>query len=147
MKVLVIDDKPDEREKAAEAVRAKGWECIICDPTEDSEFFWQDLIAEADAVITDLMWNFPSGGQQYEKPQGLLAVIHCLFLQKPVVICTNASEHSRGHHGEEIAFIYDGYVKSLSVLKGFPKGKKPFRWEEDKDWAKATELLELQFQA
>lgn len=145
MKVLIIDDKAEEREKANQAVTAKGWECVVCDPTDGTQF-WQNLIAEVDAVITDLMWDFPAGGKNYEKPQGLIAVIHCLFLQKPVVVCTNADAHSRGHHGEEIAFIYDGYVKLLSMFKGFPEGKKPFRWEETKNWEKATKLLEKQIE-
>ena len=134
MRILVIDDKPENLEAAKQAVEAKGWDCVTCNPTirdERGNIPWLSMMATSDGVITDLMWAHANHG---EKPLGLMVVIHALSLGKAVVICTNARDHAKGHHGEAIGFIHDGYTSSV-----YPG---PFGWVEDKSWTKATELLE-----
>jgi hypothetical protein len=136
-KVLVIEDKPAELEKAIAAVESRGWECVAYNPTTGRHYAdWMKLVDGCDGVITDMFWNHSNHG---EKPCGLLVVVHSQFLGKPVVVCTNAGEYDkeRGHHGAELGFIHDGLVMPLKLNFSRP----PFGWEEEKDWSKAVRLL------
>ena len=128
MKILVIDDKDEELEKARTAVESKGWEALTFNPTSGSRRnSWIKLIETVDAVITDLMWS--RNNNPTPDPAGLMVVIHALSLGKQVVVCTNSQEVG-GHHGEAMSFIYDGYL--VSTYPG------PFGWEEGKSWDAAV---------
>jgi hypothetical protein len=138
VKVLLIDDKSDELQKAREAAERKGWESVVCDvsvrgPGHCNNCDWIDMVEDVDCVATDLMWDHNNRG---EKPMGLCVVIHALSRGKPVVICTNRQDFANGHHGEAIGFIYDGYYTSTRT--------DPFGWEEGKDWDRAMEYLAKQ---
>jgi hypothetical protein len=136
MKILIIDDTAEERQKAQEAVEAKGWEAIVYDPRVGPNAVygaWWPLMDQVDGIITDLMWNY---GVPPAKPMGLLVVIHSLFINKPVVICTNARA-AKGHHGDALSFIYDGYVSA----EGLGDAPRPFGWIENKNWNEAADEL------
>lgn len=134
--ILLIDDKSSELARAEQAARKLGFKPIICIPTKDAAgecyFEWMQRIKTADYVVTDLMWRYRE--DRYEKPMGLLVVIHAKHLGKPIAICTNGGDYDCGHHGDAIGFIYDGYV--TSAYNALDK-KTAFVWNEDKDWDQA----------
>lgn len=146
MKIMVIDDNPEELEKAEAAVKEAGHECI----SELAGFSplpkWIECVKEVDGVITDL--NFDPAVREYcpemIKPAGLLVVIHAIANGKPVVICTNAREEKGGHHSDALSWIFDGYVAATPGMSlHYPKGIDiPFDWEENKDWEFAVKMLE-----
>ena len=134
MKVLIIDDKLEERRNAYKAVRTMGWEMPeLCDTSiensEEERQAWIKLIDEVDGVVTDLMWEDHKG--HGEKPMGLLVVAHALSRGKPVVACTNCGEYANGGHNEAVNFILAGYLRSVE------HGKVAFDMEEHKDWEHA----------
>lgn len=139
--VLIIDDKTSEITKAVEAAKALGWEVLTCDASFRQEegycnnVDWIQMIPKVDGVVTDLMWNHDSHG---EKPMGLLVVIEALCKGKPIVVCTNAGKFDRGHHGEAMGFINDGYYTSSD--------RKAFGLVETKDWNYAMKKLAERFQ-
>jgi hypothetical protein len=139
--VLVIDDKASEIARAVEAAKALGWEVLTCDASfREEEGYsnnteWIRMIPKVDGVVTDLMWNHDNHG---EKTMGLLVVIEALSKGKPVVVCTNAREFDRGHHGEAMGFINDGYYTSSD--------RKAFGLVETKDWNYAMKKLSERFQ-
>ena len=136
--VLIIDDKASELEKAIAIAKARGWDVKTCNPSVRPESYsnnaaWIEMIPEVDGVVTDLMWEHGSHGNRVEKPMGLLVVIEALSKGKPVVICTNAGEFHKGHHGEAMGFINDGYYTASDC--------KAFGLNERKDWNEAMEGL------
>lgn len=142
MKVLVIDDKIEELNRAHKACRAMGWEMPIrCDTNLEAGFKerrkWAEMIDHVDGVVTDLMWA--ENERDGEKPMGLLVVVHALFRGKPVVVCTNLGEYPKSNHNEAINFIFAGYLNDF-----FVPGEKAFDVVENKDWKKSMELLAKQ---
>jgi hypothetical protein len=87
-------------------------------------------------IITDLMFRTTPSGDIFP-PGGLLVVMHALGHGVPVVVCTNAGEFPDHHHGKELSWIYDGYIKHA-----MNEGRLPFGWIENKDWVAAVKLLE-----
>lgn len=137
IKIIVIDDKREELERAKAAVEAAGHEALCFDDLSDwRNPFWKQM-EEADGVITDLHFHPRRGGDKaqevYEKsipPMGLVVALHALHIGKPVVICTSGD-----HHGPELSFVFDSYVSASEYNIGFG-------WEENKDWATAVKMLE-----
>ena len=152
MKILVIDDKAEERENAKAAVEAAGHEAVVFEGITDGYFapkFWK-MMEEVDGVITDLFFNpyYNSNGEVNDAykinppPTGLVVAANAISLGKPVAICTSGN-----HHGSELSFIYDAYVGMMwtgawSVNKEVYDRNAAFAWEEDKDWAMAVKLIE-----
>lgn len=140
MKLLIIDDKQEELEKAVRIGKEFGHEIITSNPSENYAE-WVKLIGSVDAVITDLMFK-PQGARCKEiPPAGLLVVIHAISLQKPVAICTSAGDEDKswGHHGE-IGWIYDKYIEIAKYSKC--SGGLPFSFVEDKNWEWAIRSVE-----
>ena len=154
MKILVIDDKNKELERAVTAVEKHGHIAIPVHAVgENLNSLIEDKIDEADCVITDLMFN-PTGNNinsnAYDKnppPAGLLVVIFALAKGKPAVICTNAQEVG-GHHAEAISWIFDStrcFFKSsieaipIKLKHGMPL--LPIGWEENKNWEAAIQAV------
>lgn len=141
MRILILDDKAEERSKALEAAQAKGFECVVHDPTDRE---WPELVDGVDGVVTDLFWTHRTDRADHRDnlpPSGLLVVIHALSKGKPAVICTDVEKRARdgtgdrqGHHGLAAGFIHDGYVHHWERVC-------PFGWVEDKDWSKAIDML------
>jgi hypothetical protein len=140
MKVLLIDDNDQQLVLAKAAAEKMGWEAVVENPKTNSpglnyaELRWSNLMKDVDGVVTDLMWEHRGHGL---KPNGILVVVHALWLGKPVVICTNSGDFPKGHHGEAISFIHDGYLTSVEHICD----DSPFGWEEDKRWELAMHQL------
>ncbi|MDO8495665.1 MAG: hypothetical protein Q7S32_04115 [bacterium] len=140
IKIIVIDDKQEELERAKAAVEAAGHEAIAFSDFSyrgDVPSVWKQM-AEADGVITDLFFdprcNTNNDVREAYKANppamGLVVALHAFHLGKPVVICTSGY-----HHGPELSFVYDAYCSATEFDIGFG-------WEEGKDWAKAVKMLE-----
>lgn len=142
MKILVIDDKQDEQNKAIEAVQAAGHEAVSIPGTFDRKESW-DALSGFDAVITDLYfdpsnygWESHKTYQQTPPPMGLVVAAHCVFKGIPCVICTDSF-----HHGAEASFIFDSYVAKRFM--GLEEDRDiAFGWVEYKKWDEAVKLIE-----
>jgi len=141
MKIVILDDKATERTLAIQATTERGLTAIAYDPS-GLETKWTKLVEDADGVVTDLFWpHYHPNCAGKEFPIGLLVVIHCLSLGKPVVICTDVDKTDpEGHHGMAAGWIHDGYWRRWGVFGPEPEDK-PFGWEDGKDWQKAIEQL------
>jgi len=138
LKILVIDDKKEELEKAKEAVLQAGHEVVAIQPGKyPAQRFlgnWiGDEIAKVDAVITDLYFQskiqFAETDSGKFPPAGLLVVIEAILQNKPVVICTDGSHH------EETGWIFDGYIS------GNRWGPQRFYLRDCKNWERAIQDL------
>jgi CheY-like chemotaxis protein len=140
MRILVIDDKREEREAAKAAVEAAGHEAIVFADMSypQGDKFWETM-RTVDGVITDLYFNPNRSNdrvmatyRQTPPAMGLLVALHALHLGKPVVICTSGD-----HHGAELSFVYDAYVGPNLSNRNIA-----FGWDEAKDWARSVKMLE-----
>ncbi len=147
MKVLILDDKAEERERAQKAAIELGLEPVVLDPKEmthhNMTYRWMTLIPTVDLVTTDLMWEVREG--HGEKVNGLLVVILAKHFNVPVGICANGRHFDRGHHGPAISFINDSFIAGIEtamwIICGEDKDKMnllksrpPFVWSTHKDW-------------
>lgn len=141
MRILIIEDKKVELEKALEAVKTAGHEA------ETALRFYNkgewDRLSTFDAVITDLYfnptnygWESFNGYEQNPPPMGLVVAAHCVFKGIPVVICTDSF-----HHGPEASFIFDSYVSKQYVGPNQSRDIA-FGWIEHKSWEHAIKLIE-----
>ncbi len=107
MRILVIDDKTEELERAklaAEELQDEGLEIETVNTREVNgiiEYVYSRLQSgKYDGVVTDLMFNPVPKSQRSSKfyeedntpPAGLLIVICCISLGIPVSICTDSGE-------------------------------------------------------
>lgn len=150
LRILVIDDKAGERQKAKEAIEAAGHEADVYSSLPSFK-----KIAKADGVITDLFFDPNVYGAQYcdqeaMPPTGLIVALHCLNIGKPVAICTDAD-----HHGPEASFIFHAYYASEdfheTYYEAHPEAKDQdpsydemigFGWEDRKNWKYAVRYIE-----
>ncbi|MBP6858688.1 MAG: response regulator [Candidatus Pacebacteria bacterium] len=143
-KILIIDDSEAQRSNAERIAKEMGLEPVVCDPLTrgtDRGLDWMRHIPEVDYVVTDLMWRYRTDEDYYgQKPMGLMVAIHSLYFGKPVAICTNDSDHHRGHHGEAIGFIHDGYLQPTCYFPDFNESA-PFGWDDNKNWRSAIEQV------
>lgn len=154
-KVLIIDDRTEERERAKEVAIELGLEPIVVDAKEtvrDRTYKWMTLIPDVELVVTDLMWEVREG--YGEKVNGLLVVVLARHFNVPVGICTNGDDFDHGHHGPAIGFINDSFIGAIGpamrIIAGGDKDKSaqlqkrpPFVWDTHKDWKGVmSELLE-----
>jgi len=139
MRILVINDKREEREAAKAAVEAAGHEAIVFSDMSypQGDNFWETM-QTVDGVITDLYFSPCRGGEeamafyrQSPPPMGLVVALHALHLGKPVVLCTSGY-----HHGPELSFVFDSYI-SLNGGRNLA-----FGWDESKNWALSVKMLE-----
>ncbi len=157
MKILVIDNNPEEQANAISAIEDAGHEVVVT----DDPLVAIDCVGSADAVITDMFFNpfiryDHSESEHYkqnEPPMGLTMVILAMSLGKPVAVCTDGN-----HHGQELAFVYDGFIHPLveaaqaeakkesrpfgtSEIFRFFMTDAPFGWIEGKDWDLAVRAV------
>lgn len=156
LSILVIDDKPEERQKGEDAVRNAAAEAhrlvsvqgndLAHDGFVDLGLAMEDIRSGlVDGVITDLYFLAEFAGQHplrdfiketYSKetpPTGLLIVLEAIAKGIPVVVCTDSG--TEGHTAKELMWIVDLYWRQ--------GGSKLFRMNWCKDWeAAAKELLE-----
>lgn len=162
MKILVIDDKPDQRELAVKAVKEAGHEPVVASCLDDAI----TEIMDVDGVITDFYynaygskWSSDERFRAYEAtppPCGTAVVIAALQLGKPVAICTDGN-----HHGIELSWFHDAFLSNFaSILQSEatkanpnyydenpfdhdnPRPLMAFGWFERKDWESAVRFIE-----
>ena len=159
MKILVIDDKQEERNNAVAAVEAAGHEALVA----KSLFEAKQLIIEADGVITDLYFPPRGDNQDYHNdyvknppPCGLLIAIAANWIGKQVVICSDGAGH-----GAAMSWIADSFhfmVQPVINEKLRQAGMErpewydgwgtlyqpdcPFALEGNKNWERAVVFLE-----
>ena len=135
-RILIVEDKNEEMEKAILTGKELGHEITAINPTE-GKGTWIEFVPDVDGVLTDLMFS-PCGTRgKGVPPAGLLVVIHAALNGKPVVVCTDecSRDEKWGHHGEAVGWIWGGY------LGKFRFNEKPFGFVGDKNWERAFELL------
>lgn len=140
MRILCIDDKPEELERAKKAVTDANHEFvgILMDGSSVLEDHLQEF-RDADAVITDLQYiPLSTRHKAYRDiptncPGGLLAVIVAMHFGKPVVVCTEIK--TRDHHGPELGWIHDSLPLETSLRKS------PLYIVESKMWDYAVESI------
>lgn len=159
MRILIIDDKAEERARAIAAVEAAGHVALVA----KSLFEARKLIVEADGVITDLYFA-PRGDHQdgqngYDEnppPSGLLIAIASIWLGKQVVICSDGAGH-----GAAMSWIADSFHFMIQPvidekLRRAGLGRPdwydgwgvlyqpdcPFALEGKKNWERAVVFLE-----
>lgn len=156
-KVLIIDDRSEERERAEKIAIELGLEPVVVDAKEtlhqNMTYKWMTLIPTVDFVATDLMWEVRDG--HGEKVNGLLVVILAKHFNVPVGICTNGGDFDRGHHGPAISFINDNFIGAIELAMWTISGENedkmkllesrpPFVWSTHKNWKGVmSKLLDL----
>lgn len=151
-KVLIIDDKATELERAKEAALKLGLEPIVVNAKDKTEALtiewsgitkWMTLIPTVDLVVTDLMWEVREGHGQ--KVNGLLVTILAKHFNVPVGLCTDGNDYANGHHDAAISFINDSFIGGLEsamwIISGENEEKMkkleknpPFVWNTRKNW-------------
>ncbi|OGG48937.1 hypothetical protein A3G63_03400 [Candidatus Kaiserbacteria bacterium RIFCSPLOWO2_12_FULL_52_8] len=115
LRILCIDDKPSELDRARKEVEAAGHKFVGIHAGTKwlSEFLPE--IRTADAIITDLHFRpYPEAHDEGDDVllSGLLVVIHALGLGKPVAVCTEMdTDYGTGHHGKTYSWIHDAYLE------------------------------------
>jgi CheY-like chemotaxis protein len=139
--ILIVEDIPEEQEKAKAAVKVNGFKAAVAGNLEDAMRIWDNLGDKVEGVVTDLHFpekNFETFGHGHGKaeltdalkPSGLAIVVEAARDGTPVAICSNINHH---------------YCYYLRMVVGFlsekhPLGKIPFIMDS-KDWERAIQKL------
>jgi hypothetical protein len=140
MKILCIDDRQDELEKANQAVVAAGHEFLgaLMDGSETLGAQLKKKLPAADGVISDLHFApIARGHREYRSadgfPGGLLAQIEAMAADKPFVFCTamDSVDPSDYHHGARFAAIHDSECTAVvyRLYDGYSNGCETKNWE------------------
>ncbi len=131
--VLLIEDLPDEQEKAKKALADHGFRVVITSTLADALRIWKSLGNKFSGVITDLHFPETSNNPKAadcDKPCGLSIVAEATRKGMPVVVCSNIDHH------------FCKYVEI--VIRTFeqfhPLKKIPFIMDS-KDWNEAANQL------
>lgn len=167
-KILIVEDRLDEQDRARQVVEMVGFEPIVASFLTDAV----EVMLSADGVMSDMFFppynplkrfgfkeevaaeelkatfeKFGLLGDLVESerayldeppPCGLLIVISAMATGKPVVVCTDGT--TEGHHGVKLSWIFDSFV-ARSTHGGLPPEVFPFGWNDRKDWADALSKL------
>lgn len=146
-KILVVEDKKDERKKAREAVETAGHYCHTAEDLHEaylalgrfedaakledqpSSYEGHEKI-QWDGVITDLQFPFLTGVQSEmdpDAPKGLEIVLLCHKLGIPCVVCTDVHHH------------HTGWIKR--VLRHITVDVVDDKGTRDDAWQRAFDLL------
>lgn len=134
MIILIIEDLPEEQQRAKEAVLSEGFRPAVTSTLTDAMRIWKSLEGKLVGIITDL--HFPertSDNPKWadpEKPCGLAIIARATQKALPVVVCSNIDHH------------FAEYVKEvIDVLETYhPTGRIPFVMDR-KDWKQAIQEL------
>ena len=129
-KIIVVEDKQDELQKACNLVMAKGFMPLACTTDEDAietirKYADKGLVG----TLTDLHFPVREGGSP-EGASGLHIVYKALEAGIPVVICSNIDHH------------YATWATDLVGAIEKATGKKVAGFVQDsKNWERALGLL------
>ncbi len=134
MIILIVEDLPEEQQRAKEAALANGFKPAVTSTLDDALRIWKSLEGKLVGIITDL--HFPERTSDNpawanpNKPCGLAVIARATQKALPVVVCSNIDHH------------FAEYVKEvIEVLETYhPTHRIPFVMDR-KDWERATEEL------
>ncbi|MBD3359282.1 MAG: hypothetical protein GF365_01055 [Candidatus Buchananbacteria bacterium] len=147
MKIICIDDKQDELDKAKDAVEKAGHDFIgiLAGQKDLIEWIFQIENSNVDAVITDMFFNAVDARHRHAfnydnpPPAGLIVVLHSIAHNKPVVVCSSmdCDYKENYHHGAKHGWIWDGYLNTAMDEEHNPV----FRLVRQKDWELAVNCI------
>ena len=129
-KIIVVEDKTEELQRACDLVMAKGFMPLACSTNEDAvdtikKYQDKGLVG----ILTDLHFPVKEGGSP-EGASGLHIVYKALEAGIPVVICSNIDHH------------YATWATDLVGAIEKATGKKVAGFVQDsKNWERALGLL------
>jgi len=129
-KIIVVEDKTEELQKACDLVMVKGFMPLACSTNEDAvdtikKYQDKGLVG----ILTDLHFPVREGGSP-EGASGLHIVYKALEAGIPVVICSNIDHH------------YATWATDLVGAIEKATGKKVAGFVQDsKNWERALGLL------
>lgn len=132
--VLLIEDLPEEQEKAKKALAEHGFRAAVTSTLSDALRIWKSLEGKLAGIITDL--HFPQSSSDNpnasdpNKPCGFAIIAEATRRGMPVVVCSNID-----HHFCEYAKIVIDTFEKFHPLK-----KIPFVMD-NKNWNNAVEKL------
>lgn len=129
-KIMVIEDKTEELQKACALVMAKGFMPLACATNEDAvdtirKYADKGLIG----ILTDLHFPVREGGSP-EGASGLHIVYKALVANIPVVICSDIDHHYATWATDLVRVIEKATGKTVA---GFV--------QDSKNWERALGLL------
>lgn len=129
--ILLVEDLPEEIEKAKSVIADAGFKAVIAGNLEDALRLWEKLGEKISGVITDL--HFPEKEafmkQTSQSPNGLVIITEALLKKTPVSVCSNIDHH--------FAAYLKNVVGNLEKLTG---RKIPFTMDR-KNWQLALDEL------
>jgi CheY-like chemotaxis protein len=132
--VLLIEDLPEEQEKAKKALAEHGFRAAVTSTLEDALRIWKSLEGKLDGIITDL--HFPertsnsAEASDPGKPCGFAIIAKATEKGTPVVVCSNVN-----HHFCEYAKIVIETLEKFHPLKHIPFVM------DNKNWDRAVEEM------
>lgn len=132
--VLLIEDLPEEQEKAKKALAERGFRVAVTSTLSDALRIWNSLEGKLFGIITDLHFpertsNHPNASDP-NKPCGFAIIAKATEKGIPIVVCSNVD-----HHFCEYAKIVIETFEKFHPLK-----KIPFVMDS-KNWDRAVEEL------
>src|SRR3990172_9235460 len=129
-KIIVVDDKTEELQRACDLVMAKGFMPLACSTNEDAvdtikKYQGKGLVG----ILTDLHFPVKEGGSP-EGASGLHIVYKALEAGIPVAICSDIDHHKADWANDLISRIEKATGKKVA---GFV--------QDSKDWERALSLL------
>lgn len=132
--VLLIEDLPEEQEKAKKALAEHGFRAAVTSTLSDALRIWNSLENKLFGIITDL--HFPERtsnsleASDSNKPCGFAIIAKATEKGTPIAVCSNVN-----HHFCEYAKIVIETLEKFHPLK-----KIPFVMD-NKNWNRAVEEL------
>lgn len=131
--ILIIEDKPEEVEKAKRAVIANGCKPVLAKNLENAKFIFKSLRDIIFGVVTDLHFSsMENNDRDIDKPNGLAIVAFCVDIGIRVAVCSDIDHHFSQYLREP--------VRVLSTHQNYKYDKVPFS-EDSKNWDKIIKQL------
>lgn len=131
--ILIVEDLPEEQEKAKLAAHNAGFVCAVTPTLAGAERMFKTLEGKISGVVTDL--HFPESDHVHPKntadtPCGLAVVAQAIERTIPVVVCSNIDHH----HAEYPRIV----IRALGLTSTY--GAVPFGMDS-KNWETAVAAL------
>lgn len=125
--ILVVEDLPEEQEKAKLAVRSAGFTCAVTPTLAGAERMFKTLEGKISGVVTDL--HFPESDYVHPKntpdlPCGLAVIAEAIERKIPVAVCSNIDHHFAEYPRKVIAAL--GRMSAYGLV---PFGMDSKNWD------------------